>query len=96
MPALSNLMTERAGSDQYLIVGTDIHSNNTVKEGCPLSSKTMRSTGTSYHHLIAIAEIYLSGHEDQIVRESDLAGFQVVTPRHKMCWVTFCAPTFGD
>ena len=34
-----------------------------VKEGCPLSPKTVRSTGTAYHDLIGLAEIYLSEHD---------------------------------
>ena len=35
-------------------------------EGCPLPSKTVRSTSTPYHHLIGLAEIYQSEHDHQI------------------------------
>ena len=35
---------------------------------------------SSYHHLIGLAEIYLSKHGHQIASKSNLAGFQMVTP----------------
>ena len=51
-----------------------------VQEGCPLSSKTVRSTSTSYHHLIGLAEIYLTEHDHQIPSKDKLAGFQMAIP----------------
>ena len=51
-----------------------------LKGELPPCSKTVRSTSTSYHHLIGLAEIYLSEHDHQITSKSNLAGFPMVTP----------------
>ena len=51
-----------------------------------------KPTCTSYLHLIGLADIYLSEHEDKIASKGNLAGFQMVTPRHKVCWVTLWTP----
>ena len=67
-----------------------------VKEGCPHCSKTVRSTSTSYHHLIGLGEIHLSEHGHQIASKSNLAGFPNGLHRHKMCRVTLWTPRCGD
>ena len=51
-----------------------------LKEGYPLSSKTVLPTNTSYSHLIGLAEMYLSEFDPQIASKINLAGFQMITP----------------
>ena len=49
---------------------TMLSEQSTLKEGCPPPKKQ-----TSYHHLIGLAEIYLSEHDHQMANMNILAGF---------------------
>ena len=58
----------------------DLRLNKRLKGNSHPAPKPYGRTSTSYHHLIGLAEIYLSEHDHQIASKSNLAGFPMVTP----------------